>query len=176
MNKHLQYAWYVIRHKAFVAAECWRLGIPIQGLLHDLSKMLPDEWFAYVESFYGYHARNKLERPEYVKDAFNLAWLLHQHRNPHHWQFWRLRMDDGSTKLIPMPENYVREMLADWRGAGRAITGSSNIGEWYRKNYSNIELADETRERLHELMEYNELPFSVRMMMPVKWKKVCDGE
>ncbi len=31
-----------------------------------------------------------------------------------------------------MPDKYMREMLADWRGAGRAITGKDNTKEWYQ--------------------------------------------
>lgn len=37
-----------------------------------------------------------------VVENFNRAWLLHIHRNPHHWQHWVLINDDpelGETVL-----------------------------------------------------------------------------
>ncbi len=46
---------------------------------------------------------------------------------------------------LPMPDVYRREMLADWRGAGRAINGNDNTLEWYRQNRDNIQLHPETR-------------------------------
>ncbi|MCI0351247.1 MAG: DUF5662 family protein [Acidobacteriales bacterium] len=77
---------------------------------------------------------------ESVAADFNKAWLLHQHRNPHHWQFWILQEDDGGYEKLPMPYRYRCEMLADWRGAGLAITGEDNTPEWYRKNRDNMRL------------------------------------
>ena len=167
--KHLRYLWYVLRHRWYVFVECCRLGIIWRGLTHDLSKFRPSEWFAYTEFFYGvaieilHEVDGKIDTTEAEqvfaarKVAFNLAWLKHIHRNPHHWQNWRLRKDNGSTKLIPMPSKYVKEMLADWRGAGKA-QGFEEIGPWYEKRWRNIDLATETRDLLHSLMEPNELP------------------
>jgi len=154
--KHFRYLSYVVRHRWFVLVECLKLGIVWRGLMHDLSKFLPSEWFPYVETCYGKtlgdgYATTKALREE----AFDLAWLKHIHRNKHHWQYWRLREDDGGTKLIPMPPRYVKEMLADWRGAGKA-QGFAELGPWYAKNRHKIELADETRGLLHLLMRKNE--------------------
>jgi len=80
-----------------------------------------------------------------VDAAFDRAWLHHQHANPHHWQHWLLRMDDGPTVAIEMPEHFAREMVADWMGAGRAITGRWEVAEWYAKNRERIELHSQTR-------------------------------
>ena len=37
------------------------------------------------------------------------AWLLHIHRNPHHWQYWVLINDnpEEGENLIEMPYNYI---------------------------------------------------------------------
>lgn len=46
----------------------------------------------------------------------------------------------------PMPDRDRREMLADWRGAGRAIMGDkSDTREWYLKNAKNMILHPDTR-------------------------------
>ena len=125
MSAAFRYLGYVLRHKWFVFQEGRKLGVPLVQLVwHDASKLRPSEFLPYARYFYG--ARK-------VRDqgAFDRAWLLHQHRNPHHWQFWILREDSGETKALPMPGRYRREMLADWRGAGRAIHGKDETTSWY---------------------------------------------
>ena len=73
MKKYLKYFNYVIKHKWFVFLECWKAGIIWQGIVHDLSKLLPSEFFPYSIYFYG-NSKNDKE--------FDNAWLLHQKRNP----------------------------------------------------------------------------------------------
>ena len=147
--KHLKYLSYVLRHKWFVFVECCKLGVPLRGILHDLSKLSPKEWLPYVNHFYGDKPSPRGEdgsyNPLHVGDDFDYAWLSHQHHNKHHWQYWILRGDSGETKALPMPIRYAKEMLADWRGAGRAITGKDNTLEWYQKNKHKMVLHNLTR-------------------------------
>jgi len=51
-----------------------------------------------------------------------------------------------------MPEVYIKEMLADWHGAGKAITGKDNIKKWYIDNYYNIQLHRDTRTYIDDYM------------------------
>lgn len=123
MRPHLRYAGYVARHKWFVFRAGLKTKAPLWRLvIHDWSKMSRAEWGPYVRYFY---------TDDPVQLYFDRAWLHHQHRNPHHWQHWLLREDDGDLKTLPMPEGLVREMVADWMGAGRAITGKWSADEWY---------------------------------------------
>ncbi len=148
MRPHLKYASYVARHKWFVLLAGLKTGAPLWRLLiHDWSKLSIVEWRAYVASFYG-----KAGRTPEVKAAFNVAWLHHQHRNPHHWQSWILREDDGETKALRMPDKLVREMVADWMGAGRAITGRWEVADWYSKNAEKIVLHPEARAQVERLI------------------------
>ena len=148
MKPHLEYASYVARHKWFVFRAGLKTGAPLWRLLiHDWSKLSPAEWGPYVRSFYGPGGRT----PE-VRSAFDAAWLHHQHRNPHHWQHWLLREDDGDTKALEMPASLIREMVADWMGAGRAITGKWEVGSWYDANRDKIVLAPETRKAVDHLV------------------------
>ena len=136
LKPHLQYAHYVARHKYWVLREGLKLGVPLwQLIIHDWHKMTPAEWFPYVRQFYG----------EPDQDAFDLAWLRHQNRGKHHWQWWCLALDDGGTRALAMPDRYRREMLADWRGAGRAIHGSDDCLPWYDANRKKMRLHYETR-------------------------------
>lgn len=161
IREHLQYLSYIIRHKWFVFRAAWPLGIPWLALVHDLSKFCPDEWEPYKRYFYGnYPEFAKMPvwfKSEYfgptkesVGDDFDAAWLRHIHRNRHHWQYWVLREDSGEVKCLPMPDRYRREMLADWRGAGKAQGYGDNTVEWYLKNRNKMQLHPDTRSWIEE--------------------------
>ncbi len=161
MRANLSYLRYVLRHKWFVFVECWSLGIPWLGLIHDLSKFRPSEWGPYVRYFYGADGdpkQGKRDDTGYYKptdtgdDAFDFAWLLHQKRNRHHWQWWILPEDDGGTKLMPIPEKYLKEMLADWHGAGRA-QGTPDTVQWYQANRGKLQLHSKSRQWIETQIE-----------------------
>jgi hypothetical protein len=143
----------VLRHKWFVFVECCKLGIPWRGLLHDLSKFSPTEFKAYAIYFYG--------TPKHQNtDDFNNAWELHIKRNKHHWNYWVSRVQVRTVGfeqywVMPkeMPDVYVKEMVADWVGAGKAITGHNDIHEWYEKNKNEITLHYNTKKRVEKLLE-----------------------
>lgn len=149
--KHFKYLKYLLKHKWYVFKEACRLGIPWRGLVHDLSKLRPREWFPYAEYFYGDRSCitisvTSTSIKDDRKEAFDLAWLQHQHSNPHHWQYWILREDSGETKILEMPDAYRKEMLADWIGAGKAILGNTaDTKGWYLRNKDKILLGEETR-------------------------------
>jgi hypothetical protein len=145
LSSHYKYLSYVLRHKWYVFLEAKKLDIPWLGFMHDMSKFRPDEWGPYVNFFYGKKAANPRDATGYYKPtntgdiAFDYAWLLHQKRNRHHWQYWCLPNDDGTTVVLPMPERYLKEMLADWMGAGRA-QGKPDCKAWYEANKHKIML------------------------------------
>lgn len=151
MSPHLRYGWYLARHKWFVFRSGLRTGAPLWRLIvHDYTKMMPVEWFPYVENFYGKgkpgrEARGSYSAASEENDSFRRAWLHHQHRNPHHWQHWILAQDDGTVQCLPMPDHFVREMVADWMGAGRTITGKWETPEWYAANRRKMQLHEITR-------------------------------
>jgi Family of unknown function (DUF5662) len=146
VKQHLKYLSYVLRHKLYVFQECLKLGIPWRGIIHDLSKLDPREWRPYALSFYGPWPYK--ERPPWLVADFDNAWLRHIHRNPHHWQYWILHFDDGGATCLPMPSEYAREMLADWRGANKATHNTDDLSVWYQKQMAKgrIVLHPETRE------------------------------
>lgn len=162
MRKYFQYLRYVIRHKWFVLVECFKFGIYWQGLIHDISKFLPSEFLPYMEHFFGSKIGISRGRDEtgYYKPtdtgdaAFDFAWLLHQKRNKHHWQWWCLPEDEGGIKVLEMPLKYRKEMLSDWRGAGRA-QGTPSVNKWYEKNKSRMSLGSDTREWIEEQININ---------------------
>jgi hypothetical protein len=158
VKKHLAYLNYVLRHKWFVFLAGRERGVGLwQLIVHDWSKFLPDEWGPYAEWFYGYRGGSwhKALDPttgyeeagrEERKRAFERAFLLHLHRNPHHHQFWTLPgYGDKPATTFEMPAKYRREMLADWDGAGRAISGKNDTLGWYGKNRGALTLHPTTQ-------------------------------
>ena len=124
------YLKYVLRHKKFVYQEGRKLGLGRWALIvHDWQKFSLAEWTPYVLSFYG--PWEYKDRPPTLVKLFDRAWLHHIHCGPHHYQYWILNQDDVDNVLLDIPDRYRREMLADWRGAGLAISGKDATKKWY---------------------------------------------
>lgn len=141
MNKYLENLRYIISHKINVAIECINMGMYLHAITHDISKLLPSEFFPYTET---YHGNGKNRR------AMNEAWQWHKNRNPHHWDFWV----KGSGQPIPMPEKYVKQMIADWRGMGRQKGFDSAI-IYYTKTKYRMALHKETTHLINKYLLTN---------------------
>jgi hypothetical protein len=156
MRRHLQYLKYVLRHKWFVLIAAVKVGCPLwRAIIHDWHKFMPGEWFPYARAFYDRYG-NKWYKPD---TDFDHAWNAHQKRGKHHWQYWLLTFDQGGVESLDMPAVYIREMMADWWGAGKGQTGNWDAVTWYEKNKSLIKLSDATREILERELRASERKF-----------------
>jgi hypothetical protein len=173
IHRHLKYLRYLARHKYFVYKAGRIIGTPLFRLLvHDWSKFMPQEWYSYMNFFYPnkamQEATNSAEFAKQYGDAryaqelaaatpnrklaFRLAFNHHLKWNKHHWQYWAISSDDGKTRAQEMPEKYIREMVADWFGAGRGISGKWDADIWYTQ-HKDMLLAPKTRRRVEELLK-----------------------
>lgn len=146
-----------LRHKWFVFLECWKAGIPLRGITHDLSKLRPSEFFPYAREFKG-DRRTKAEYYDPLatgNQEFDYAWLLHQKRNKHHWQWWVLPKDSGGFKVLAMDSTSRLEMLCDWRGASRYY-GGKDVMTWYAENKDKLQLHSETRSWVEEQLGFTD--------------------
>ena len=153
--RHINYLKYLLRHKWFVYLAALRMPEDSlvffwQIIIHDASKFLPSEWLPYARCFYAPDGSKQYKEGQ----DFTLAWNDHQKRNKHHWQYWLITWDRGETEPLQMPRRFVLEMVADWMGAGRAITGKWETDEWYRKNKNNMQLHPDTRRDVENLLLY----------------------
>jgi hypothetical protein len=166
--KFWKYLHYLLRHKWYVMIECFKVGLLWRGLLHDLSKFRPSEYIPYMNYFYGdgmgiEKGRNETGyyKPTDTGDkAFDFAWLLHQKRNKHHWQWWILPEDEGGVKILEIQEPYRTEMLCDWIGAGKAQGKFSpsddylqETRKWWNANNHKMQLHPETRRYFTQLLK-----------------------
>jgi len=161
--KHWKYLKYLLKHKWYVAVECWKRGLYLHAITHDLSKLRPSEWFPYARYFYGTYPywNNVKILPYYpykwtkegVSDAFDLAWLKHQKRNKHHWQYWVLHEDSGALKLMAIPNKIILQMACDWIGASKAIRGKdARPDEWYKKVKDATMINEYSRKEFEQLI------------------------
>lgn len=124
--------WTITIHKYYIFVWGLRLKVPIyQLIIHDCSKFCSDEWSGYLE------LNNK-------SDQYLSAWLHHQNTNKHHYQYWILR-DNGKITPLPMPIEYVKEMVCDWIAANKSYKSeSTNLSnellnfKYFEKNHMDI--------------------------------------
>lgn len=113
---------------------------------HDESKYEDEEYFTYCEYFFG-------ENTPEVKEEFDVAWLHHQHKNPHHWQHWLLRKDTGTLKSLPMPYEYIIEMICDWWSFSWKSNNLFEIFDWYKDNLPKMQLHQTTQDTVESILE-----------------------
>lgn len=116
---------------------------------HDKSKNEPDEYDAYDAYFYGNN------RSYEVVQNYNRAWLLHIHRNPHHWQHWILINDDPKEGeiILEMPYDDIVEMICDWWAFSWSKGKLDEIFKWYEEHSKYMKLAPKTRETVEDILD-----------------------
>lgn len=101
------------KHRFKVFKLCCKAGIPFRGLVHDLSKYTPTEFFESVKYYQG----NYSPIHNCKKDiGYSKAWLHHKGRNKHHHEYWYDYAAPSKAALIPY--KYTAEMICDTLAAG----------------------------------------------------------
>lgn len=142
----------LLRHKRYVLRAGRSCGVPLwRCVIHDWSKFTPSEFTRYARNFVGDYTSSPNDRAQ-VSLEFTYAWLHHENRNPHHWGYWIPRTGKSAGKPLPMPEKYVREMVADFLSASKTYTGNWNIALWLNENGPRMILHEETHARLVDVL------------------------
>ncbi len=115
----------VNRHRLKVLILCCRAGIIWRGLVHDLSKYAPVEFFEGVKYYSG--NRSPIKNCKDV-NGYSEAWLHHKGRNKHHYEYWY----DYETRITSpvMPYKYFVEMVCDSVAAGMIYRGKKWTKEY----------------------------------------------
>lgn len=164
MFKYIKYLWYLTKHKWFVGIELFKEGYYWLAITHDISKFRWSEFKPYTDYFFGSpdgdikkgRGKSGAYKAGFSDDEkFNFAWLLHQKRNKHHWQWWVLPSDRGELKAFEIPERYMIEMICDWKGAGRAQNSKIDTKTWYELNGNNMILHYKSRKLIENKLYIN---------------------
>jgi hypothetical protein len=153
VQKFIGHLKTVTKHRFYVFYYCCKAGIPIRGLLHDLSKFSPVEFWESVKYYQGTSSPINACKKE---NGYSNAWLHHKGRNPHHYEYWQDNFDNGGVPL-EMPYEYVMEMICDFLAAGRAYNGKNFTYEkewnwWLEKISHPVAMHTKTKEFVNEVM------------------------
>lgn len=144
----------ITRHHHAVMLHCFRVGIPLQGIIHDLSKLSPTEFIAGVRYFEGFRSPNERERETI---GYSAAWMHHKGRNRHHFEYWTdYEPVTKIMKPVKMPVRYVAEMFCD-RVAASKIYSRGNYTddqplEYFMRAKGRRIIHPETSELLESLL------------------------
>jgi hypothetical protein len=126
MKRHWQYLKYVLRHKWHVFCAGFSLRVPLLILIfHDWDKFKSDEWFPYARTFYTPEG----EKQYIASVEFAHAWMLHQHRNKHHWQYYLWVQITSHNCAVPLRETDY--MVWDSGKVQRVVLRNSGGIEWH---------------------------------------------
>lgn len=145
LKAHKDYLVYFAKHKYWIYRIGRKLGLGRWRLIkHDLSKLLPDEWFGYVD--WKYEQTTQQGGGGMKNDrGYGWPWFVHMKRNAHHWPFWIYADDNGEIYPIEIPEPYRTEMLVDWSSAGIVRFGKPDLEKYYELNKDTMHFHPATR-------------------------------
>ena len=124
MNRFFGHLKTVLHHKKLVFIYCVKAGIPLRGILHDLSKFSFTEFFGSVKYFSdGKRSPTVAERND---KGYSAVWLHHKGRNKHHFEYWiEFNWKGNFIYVSPMPLVYVKEMFCDRLAATKTYLKNS---------------------------------------------------
>ena len=142
MNKFFGHLKTVMIHKYWVFHYCCKIGMPIVGLTHDLSKFSPIEFWESVKYYNGKVSPIVMCKKD---KGYSEAWQHHKGRNPHHYEYWIDNLDKGGVP-IKMPYRYAAELICDYLAAGKAYNRNKSYRqdiykqelEWWKKKQPEV--------------------------------------
>lgn len=154
--KFIKHFKTITKHRFLVMKYCFKAGLYWQGLIHDLSKYSPTEFWVGARYYQGDRSPNDIERRE---KGYSTAWLHHKGRNKHHLEYWidYGPVGDGFGMTgMKMPEKYVVEMFCDRYAAARVYQGEHfDIGrplEYFLDGKNHTMIHPESGELLEQLL------------------------
>ena len=147
--KHLS---TITKHRHKVIIHCFKCGIGMQGLRHDLSKYMPSELFTGAKYYQGDRSPNERERELF---GYSTAWMHHKGRNRHHFEYWvDLNPVTRQYEPVPMPLNFLVEMFCDRVAASKIYKGeaycNSDALDYFAKGNAAKKMHADTSNKLEE--------------------------
>ena len=165
----------VTKHKWRVFVNCTKCGLVWRGLVHDLSKFSPSEFFESVKYYQGNRSPIGACRRDI---GYSHAWLHHKGRNKHHIEYWL----DNECKIHPlMPYKYAVECVCDKLAATRVYAGKGystdlpllhwqKYGRWVNGNPKTMQFMEEV---FTDVEKHGEKFVLSKKYMKEKYREVC---
>jgi len=138
----------VLKHKWVVFKLCVRAGIPLQGIVHDLSKFSLTELKELIKYYNGKRSPLALAKEQ---NGYSEAWLHHKGHNKHHYQYWYDYEAPNTTPL--MPYKYIIEMICDSFAAGITYQGKNWTKEYQLSYWNRTKEKAKMPEELRALLD-----------------------
>ena len=152
MSHPIKHFKTITKHRHAVVRHCFKCGIGLQGLFHDLSKYSPTEFIPGARYYLGTKSPNEKEREIF---GYSLAWMHHKGRNKHHFEYWvDINTATKRYEPVPMPLCYVTEMFCDRVAAckiyrGKDYTDSAAL-EYFLRGNARAKMHQATADQLEE--------------------------
>lgn len=158
----------VLQHKKEVYKAMKLCGRPVQGLLHDMSKFSPVEFWNSVKYYSGTGSPVNAERRD---KGYSDIWLHHKGRNKHHSQYW-IDYSFGKIHASEMPFKYLLELICDGIGAGKVYM--RNRGQIWANN-SPLDYYNETDHKsVYHDRTRRKLEFYYRQIAEYGWEEIAE--
>jgi hypothetical protein len=150
MNVYWKHFKVIMKHKWYVAKECFKHGLYWQGIVHDLSKFSIAEFSESARYFQGNGSPIVKSRKV---NGYSIAWLHHKAHNKHHWDYW---VDFAHGQPIPtaIPEKYLKEMACDILGASKSYATLDPL-KYFDEHSMNWIVKPEYREYVRDMLVEN---------------------
>lgn len=115
--KHLK---TITKHRWLVFKFSYKVGIPFQGMVHDLSKFSREEFNTSVKNYSGFQSPllNERKNNGYYSNCF----IHHTNKNKHHYEYY-IDFFKGDVVLKMMPYKYNLEYVIDVISASITYNG-----------------------------------------------------
>lgn len=115
--KHLK---VVLKHKHYVLINSFHLGIPLQGIVHDLSKFSFSEFIPSAKYYNGHYSPIVNERR--AEGLYSNIFTHHTNHNKHHYEYW-ISEYCGDFIVRKIPYQYCLEFVCDMIAASKTYLG-----------------------------------------------------
>ena len=175
LKKFFGHITLVTKHRARVFTNCVACGLFWRGLVHDLSKFSPAEFFESVKWYQGNRSPIGACRRA---TGMSRAWLHHKGRNKHHIEYWL----DGDCPETPlMPYQYAVECVCDKLAAtktyaGKSYTHDMPLDHWYKygnKVNGNPKTMKFIEQVFIDVKEHGDKHVLNKKYMKHKFKEIC---
>ena len=179
MKKFFKHLHKVNKHRFQVFKLCCKCGLFKRGLLHDLSKYSPTEFFESVKYFTD-GKRSSLEQSR-DKLGYSPGWLHHKGRNKHHIEYWY----DERNEIQPlMPYEYAVESVCDRISATKSYKGKDykpqHVLDYWNSRNQDMAMNPKTRKFfnivLNDLATYGEKYILNKKYMKEAYKVAIEDE